>query len=135
MESTMTRHYRGTRTPLGNAVRLMAVAALAAVSATSFAAQTVEPGCPQTFSVARLFGEPASSVDGARTVRITPQTGAVSVHAGETVRFDFGATSAAWTFAARPGNTVVELVSLLPGIPAAKGIWVHQNGSNAFSGH
>lgn len=131
----MTRHFRGTKNPLGNAVRLMAVTAVAAVSATTFAAQTVEPARPQTSSVAQLFGEPASSGDGARTVRITPQTQAVSVHAGETVRFDFGSTSAAWTFAARPGNTVVELASLLPDIPAAKGVWVHQNGSNAFAGH
>ncbi|MNT63258.1 hypothetical protein D3C72_2010580 [compost metagenome] len=114
----------------------MAAAALVAVSASSFAAQTVEPDVSlQTSSVAKLFGERSSSVDGVREVRVTSQTKAIPVHAGETVRFDFGSTSAGWTFAARPGNTAVELVSLFPDISAARGAWIHQNGSNAFAGH
>ncbi|MGY2491785.1 CzcE family metal-binding protein [Cupriavidus sp. CP313] len=132
----MTRHHRGIQNPLGKAIRLMAAAALTALSSASFAVQTVEVDpSPQTSSAGKLFGERALSVDGARTVQVTPQTRAIAVHAGEKVRFDFGSTSAGWAFAARPGNLAVELLSLFPDIPAASGIWIHQNGSNVFAGH
>ncbi|MGY2491837.1 CzcE family metal-binding protein [Cupriavidus sp. CP313] len=114
----------------------MAAAALVAVSATLSLHKRLNPDVsPQTSSVAKLFGERASSVDGVREVRVSSQTKAIPVHAGETVRFDFGSTSAGWTFAARPGNTAVELVSLFPDITAARGVWIHQNGSNTFAGH
>ncbi|MGY2491848.1 CzcE family metal-binding protein [Cupriavidus sp. CP313] len=130
----MTTKYRDAVSR--NAALLAAAILLVLSAATALSVHAAEPNVErQSTSIARLFGERATSVEGARTVLVTPEAKSVQVHAGETVRFDFGATSAGWSFAARPGNTVVELVNLFPDIHAAKGVWVHQNGSMAFQGH
>lgn len=86
-------------------------------------------------SAAALFGERATAPAGARSVTIAPGMKAVPVRAGETVRFDFGSASAAWAFAARPGSSAVELSTLFPEIPAAKGVWAYPNGTNFYAGH
>jgi hypothetical protein len=91
-------------------------------------------GAPRSAN-APLFGERATTAVGARTVVIAPGMKAVPVLAGETVRFDFGQSSAAWTFAARPGSSAVELSMLFPEIPAAKGIWAYPNGTGMYAGH
>ncbi|KDP88618.1 hypothetical protein CF70_029385 [Cupriavidus sp. SK-3] len=83
---------------------------------------------------AALFGERATAPAGARSVTIAPGMKAVPVSAGETVRFDFGSASAAWAFAARPGSSAVELSTLFPEIPAAKGVWAYPNGTNFYAG-
>lgn len=101
---------------------------LPAVAAEKQAIRQVPPGV-------QLFGETALPSEETRTIRITPQIKAVSVHSGEVIRFDFGARSATWRFATRPGNVAVELGTLFPEIPESRGVWVHQNGSNDFAGH
>lgn len=88
----------------------------------------------QSSSAAALYGERATAPAGARSVPIAPGMKAVPVRAGETVRFDFSSASAAWTFAARPGNAAVELSTLFPEISAARGVWAYPNGSNFFAG-
>ena len=84
---------------------------------------------------AALFGERAATSANSRTVAVVPGMKAVPVHAGETVRFDFGSSSATCTFAARPGNSAVELSTLFPEIPAAKGVWAYPNGTSLYAGH
>ena len=85
---------------------------------------------------AALFGERAAAMPvGSRTVVVVPGMKAVPVRAGETVRFDFGQCSTAWTFAARQGNSAVELSTLFPEIPAAKGVWAYPNGTGLYAGH
>ncbi|ANJ76387.1 hypothetical protein A9Y76_27695 (plasmid) [Ralstonia insidiosa] len=85
---------------------------------------------------AALFGERAAAMPvGSRTVVVVPGMKAVPVRAGETVRFDFGQSSTAWTFAARQGNSAVELSTLFPEIPAAKGVWAYPNGTGLYAGH
>lgn len=70
-----------------------------------------------------------------RTVSVLPGMKAIPVQAGESVRFAFGSTSAAWNFAARPGATAVDLGLLFPDIPAAKGVWAYPNSGRLYSGH
>lgn len=84
---------------------------------------------------AALFGEPARETGVIRTVSVSPGMKAVPVEAGETVRFNFGPTSAAWTFAARPGFAAVDLGLLFPDVPAARGVWAYPNGSRLYQGH
>ena len=75
---------------------------------------------------AALFGERAAAMPvGSRTVVVVPGMKAVPVRAGET----------AWTFAARQGNSAVELSTLFPEIPAAKGVWAYPNGTGLYAGH
>ncbi|QEZ48980.1 hypothetical protein D2917_32515 (plasmid) [Cupriavidus oxalaticus] len=97
--------------------------------------QMMHRSAGQSSRAAALFGERATAPAGTRSVTITPGMKAVPVSAGETVRFDFGSTSAAWAFAMRPGNAAVELSTLFPEIPAAKGVWADLSGTNFYSGH
>lgn len=90
---------------------------------------------PLSSPAAALFGERATAPAGARPITIAPGMKAVPVSAGETVRFDFGSATAAWTFAARPGNSAIQLSTLFPEIPAAKGVWAYPNGTNFYAGH
>lgn len=89
----------------------------------------------RTSARAALFGARASDATTTRTVVIQPGMEAIPVEAGESVRFAFGPTSAAWTFASRPGDTAVDLGLLFPDIPAAQGVWAYPNGSRLYSGH
>ncbi len=84
---------------------------------------------------AALFGEPVTAAAGSRTVVVAPGMKAIPVRSGETVRFDFGSAAAAWTFAARPGNSAVELSTLFPENPAARSVWAYPNGTNFYAGH
>ncbi|MGX0939626.1 heavy-metal resistance protein CzcE [Cupriavidus metallidurans] len=84
---------------------------------------------------AALFGALAAASSASRAVTVLSGMNAVSVQSGETVRFDFGTASATWTFAPRTGNTAVDLGTLFPDIPAAKGVWAHLNGSKLYQGH
>ncbi|WP_051975095.1 CzcE family metal-binding protein [Cupriavidus necator] len=133
-------HQERGRSHRGNATRIKTLVSLSLAGFSVFAfgsgpAVAAETQVTQQASPsARLFGEAVSSSEGARTVRINPQVKAVAVRSGETIRFDFGSTSAAWQFAARPGNTAVELGTLFPEIPEAKGVWAYQNGSSSFAG-
>lgn len=127
----MTTKYRNA---VSRNVALPGAAALALFAATSMAAHAGGPGVERVSSLARHFGERALSVEGARTIIVTPETRSVQVQPGETVRFDFGTTSAGWSFAARAGNAVVELINLFPEIPAAEGVWVHQDSSRVYRG-
>lgn len=127
----MTRRYQ--QSSHGN-LAPRAVAALMALCMWSAVAAAEPAG-----TVAKLAGHRVAATEktaaSARTIVITSATRSVQVQPGETVRFDFGATSAIWRFAPdEPEHTVLELINLFPEIPAAEGVWVHLQSTRTYRG-
>jgi hypothetical protein len=85
-------------------------------------------------SASTLFGEPARNADATRAVIVQPGVKAIPVVSGETVRFDFGAKTAAWHFAPQSGGEAVDLGLLLPEIPSAQGVWVYPRADRTNAG-
>lgn len=113
MKQMPTGQVHGAHPAMGSAMATPQLVAAGPVGAgMAGVSQSVEPA--PVSAQAALFGERAPETVVTRTVAVQPGMKAIPVEAGKSVRFAFGPTSAAWTFASRPGSTAVDLGLLFP---------------------
>ena len=102
-------------------------------AATTAAANV--PGAPASHAASALFGERVHDARATTDVSVSPGVKAIPVSAGDSVRFNFGTTSATWHFAPQSGGEAVDLGLLFPDVPAAQGVWAYPRADRFDAGH
>ncbi|MDW3688991.1 CzcE family metal-binding protein [Cupriavidus sp. CV2] len=84
--------------------------------------------------VAALYGSRAAVATAARTILLSPGMKYVNVASGETVAFQSGSQTTAWTFAEIVHGSSTDLGAILPGMSNAQGVRVYIDRSRLFTG-
>nr|WP_255350635.1 CzcE family metal-binding protein [Cupriavidus sp. SK-3] len=83
---------------------------------------------------ATLFGSPAPVSTASRTISLTPGMKYVNVNSGETVAFQTGSKTVAWTFLESIHGTSARMSTIFPDVPEAKDTWVYIGRSSFLTG-
>ncbi len=96
--------------------------------------QPMAPSMAPANRTAALYGSPAEVSTAARTILLSPGTKYVNVASGETVAFQSGSQTTAWTFAEIVHGSSTDLGTILPGMSNAQGVRVYIDRSRLFTG-
>lgn len=83
---------------------------------------------------AALFGSPAPIGTTTRTITLTPGMKYVNVASGESVAFQAGEKTVAWTFKEAIGGASVDMKTIFPDVAEAKGIRAYIAPSQIYMG-
>ena len=97
-------------------------------------AQPMAPSMAPANRTAALYGSPAEVSTAARTILLSPGMKYVNVASGETVAFQSGSQTTAWTFAEIVHGSSTDLGTILPGMSNAQGVRVYIDRSRLFTG-
>lgn len=97
-------------------------------------AQPMAPSMAPANRTAALYGSPAEVSTAARTILLSPGMKYVNVASGETVAFQSGSQTTAWTFAEIVHGSSTDLGTILPGMSNAPGVRVYIDRSRLFTG-
>ena len=96
--------------------------------------QPMAPSLTPVNRTAALYGSPAEVSTAARTILLSPGMKYVNVASGETVAFQSGSQTTAWTFAEIVHGSSTDLGTILPGMSSAQGVRVYIDRSRLFTG-
>lgn len=96
--------------------------------------QPMAPSLTPATGASALYGSPAEVSTAARTILLSPGMKYVNVASGETVAFQSGSQTTAWTFAEIVHGSSTDLGTILPGMSNAQGVRVYIDRSRLFTG-
>lgn len=91
-------------------------------------------GCTSVATTPAQFGHPVAIAHASRTIILTPRIRYVHVYTGETVAFRIGEKEIGWMFTVPTigGGQPIDMGSIFPDIPEAKGIAIFIERSNLY---